>query len=73
MIKRYYMIQFIESPDPDAISIMHQMDEGNWVKYDDYEKERAMYREGLEALKASKNGSMESLNNYVTNLLEVTR
>ena len=73
MIDRFCMLQFVEAPDPDDVSIMHRMEGGNWVKFDDYEKERALYREGLKHLRHSKSGSMEQYNNYVDNLLEITR
>ena len=73
MIDKYCMIQFIESPDPDSVSIMYRMDGGEWVKHSDAQEKIDMLRDGLKHLRHSKSGSMEQYNNYVDNLLEVTR
>ena len=67
------MIQFVESPDPDNVSIMYEMPDGDYVKHSDAMEKINTLRDGFKHLRHSKSGNMSEANNYVDNLLEVTR
>ena len=75
MINRFCMIQFVEAPDPDNVSIMHLMSDGNWVKYDDHKEKIDLAVSIFEGLKnvSLNNTTAEELNTIVTQAIEALK
>ena len=72
MIKRYSHIQFIERYESDEVSMMFEIECGEYVKYSDYRSKLNLAIEGFKNLKHCRIGenSATELNEYVVGMIE---